>query len=57
MLIFTLAMPVYMRFLEQKVLLANSEADEVQKEIKETKKNSEKLIDTLRVRPVYWHTI
>ena len=35
---------------EQKVTVASSEADEVQKEIKETKKNSEKLIDTLRVR-------
>ena len=38
---------------EQKVTVASTEADEVQKEIKETKKNSEKLIDTLRVRLTY----
>ena len=34
---------------DQKVTVATNEADEVQKEIKETKKHSEKLIDTLRV--------
>jgi hypothetical protein len=35
---------------EQKVEIGNTEMEEVQKEIEETKNNSERLIDTLKVR-------